>query len=55
MHTRHDVKGVSTHVDQASAPALGTDEGNGTPVPAVSVMTLVSLLALAGGALIAWM
>jgi hypothetical protein len=54
-HARHEVTGVATHVGQAGAAAAsGMDEGRRAPVPSVSVMILVSLLALAGGAVIAW-
>jgi hypothetical protein len=55
MHTSHEVKGVTTHVGQAGAPASGMDEGNRKPVPPVPVMTLVSFLALAGGIAISWL
>jgi hypothetical protein len=54
VYARHEVKGVAIQVGQAGAPASGMDEGTRTPVPTVPVMTLVSFLALAGGALIAW-
>ncbi|MDQ2859859.1 MAG: DUF4396 domain-containing protein [Pseudomonadota bacterium] len=55
VHAGDEVKGVATHVGQVGAAASGMDEGYRTPVPPVAVMTLVSFLALAGGAVIAWL
>ncbi|MEO8884093.1 MAG: DUF4396 domain-containing protein [Devosia sp.] len=54
-HAGHDVKGIAPHVVQTGTAASGMDEGRRATVPSVPVMTLLSFLALAGGAVIAWL
>jgi hypothetical protein len=48
-------KGDATQVGQAGPEVSGMDEGRRAPVPPVMIMTLVSFVALAGGAVIAWL
>jgi hypothetical protein len=48
-------KAEATLPGQASHAASGMDDGRSAPVPPVIVMALVSFIALAGGALIAWL
>lgn len=52
---RTGLKGVATHVSQAGTAAAGMDEVRSAPVPPVMIMALVSFVALAGGAVIAWL
>jgi hypothetical protein len=52
---RTGLKGVATHVSQAGAAAAGMDEVRSAPVPPVMITALVSFVALAGGAVIAWL
>ena len=51
----HAAMGVAAHVGRGGATASTIDHGHPAPVPPVPVMTLVSLLALAAGAMIAWL
>jgi hypothetical protein len=48
-------KGDATQFGQAGPEVSGIDEGRSAPVPPVIIMTLVSFIALAGGAVIAWL
>jgi hypothetical protein len=49
----HAAMGAAAHVGRGGGTASGMDHGHPAPVPPVPVMTIVSLLALAAGAMIA--
>lgn len=50
----HAAMGVAAHVGQGGAMASGMDREHPAPVPPVPVMTLVSILVLGVGLIIAW-
>ncbi|MGV8998594.1 MAG: DUF4396 domain-containing protein [Parvibaculaceae bacterium] len=51
----HGMKGASTHTNQVAAVASSMGERYTAPVPSVTIMTLMSFIALAGGGAIAWL